>query len=202
MKSFLIGVGVFVVAIVVIAAIFGLSWMATYNDLNAKQQNAESLWGNVQSVLQRRADLIPNYVATVERYAKHEADVFKSVAEARQGLGGKIEVNANNAEELQALAAQQQQITSALSRLLAVVENYPELKANQNFMAMQDELAGSENRINTARIDYNDAGVKPFNTRVGSAFGGFVARFHGFEKKPYFEASPESQSAPKVEFSN
>jgi LemA protein len=145
----------------------------------------------VENQLQRRADLIPNLVATVEGYAVHEEGIFKELANARSrmmGAGGPAEK-----------AAADQQFTSALSRLLVVVENYPNLKADVNFRQLQDELAGTENRLAVARMDYNNA-VQAFNTRIKRFPTMLWVRMLGFEPYEYFEAQEGAQQVPTVKF--
>src|SRR5882672_5677720 len=143
--------------LVLILVIAGMSLAGIYNHLVAQDQQVRGAWAQVQNVLQRRADLIPNLVETVKGYASHEKEVFESVAEARGRLAG-----ATTPQEATAANAG---MTSALGRLLAISENYPELKANENFIRLQDELAGSENRIATERMRYNDT-VRVYNTHI------------------------------------
>lgn len=180
-----------IVAIVAVIAIIGGSLVSTYNSLVDKQANVENADAQIQVQLQRRADLIPNLVNTVKAYASHEEDVYTALAEARAKL--------NSASDPEEYKEATDSFDSALSRLLVVVENYPELKADKNFVALQDELAGTENRLSTARKDYNDiatdynASIKKFPTVI---FAGIL----GFEKADLFEASSESQTAPTVNF--
>ncbi|MBR2953823.1 MAG: LemA family protein [Clostridia bacterium] len=180
-----------IIAIVAVIAILGGSIVSSYNGLVDKQANVENADAQIQVQLQRRADLIPNLVNTVKAYATHEEDVYTALADARAKLN-----SASNPEEYQEAT---DSFDSALSRLLVVVENYPELKADKNFIALQDELAGTENRLSTARKDYNDvatdynASIKKFPTVI---FAGML----GFEKVDLFEASSESQTAPTVNF--
>ena len=182
---------VVVIAIVAVIAIIGVSLIATYNGLVEKQALVENADAQIQVQLQRRADLIPNLVNTVKAYAAHEEDVYTALADARTKLS-----SASNPEEYQEAT---DSFDSALSRLLVVVENYPELKADENFVALQDELAGTENRLSTARKDYNDvateynASIKKFPTVI---FAGML----GFEKVDLFESSTESQTVPTVNF--
>ena len=197
MKSFLVGIGI-VVAIAAIA--FG--WIISQrNGLIALNQNVNKVWSDVDTQLQRRMDLIPNLVSTVKGYAAHEDSVFNGIAEARSKLAGA----ATPAAKAEADAA----LTSSLGRLLAIAENYPELKANENFIRLQDELAGTENRIAVARKRYNEV-VERFNTSIkrynmairqfpGSLFAGSL----GLSTREYFEP-PEGHDAvvkaPKVQF--
>ena len=162
-----------------------------FNRLVTQEQAVKGAWAQVQNVLQRRADLIPNLVETVKGYATHEKEVFETVAEARSRLAGAT----TPAEAAAANAG----LTSALGRLLAIAENYPNLKANENFIRLQDELAGTENRIAVERMRYNDA-VRLFNTAITRFPARVFASMLGFKEHEYFEAAPEAQQAPKVKF--
>ncbi len=186
-KGLFIGLGVVALVIVILIG----SIISTYNGLVAKQEAVENSQGQIQNYLQRRADLIPNLVNTVKGYAEHEDEIYTALAEARAKL--------NSASNAQEFTEANNEYESALSRLLVVVENYPELKANENFIALQDELAGTENRIATARKDYNDA-VTEYNTAIKKFPAVIFAGMFGFEKADYFEASTESQTAPNVNF--
>jgi LemA protein len=163
----------------------------TYNSLVTMDENVKAAWAQVENQLQRRYDLIPNYVETVKGYAAHEKEVFTEITKARSRVGGagniEEKIDANN------------QLSSALSRLLLVVENYPNLKANTNFIRLQDELAGTENRIAVERRRYNEA-VRVFNTKIRSFPTNMVAGMFGFEKAAFFEVPEEVQQAPKVNF--
>jgi len=163
----------------------------TYNSLVTLDEQVKAAWAQVENQLQRRYDLIPNYVETVKGYAAHEKEVLTRVTEARSRVGGAKGVD----EKIQA----NNQLTSALSRLLLVVERYPDLKANQNFIRLQDELAGTENRIAVERRRYNET-VRVFNTRVRRFPTNLVAGMFGFEKAGFFEVPEEAQTAPKVKF--
>lgn len=145
----------------------------------------------VETQLQRRADLIPNLVNTVKGYASHEEDVFTAVADARTALSG--------AKTVDELNSAQSQLDSAVSRLLAIAESYPDLKANENFINLQDELAGTENRISVARQDYNNA-AKEYNTKIQSFPASIIAGLFHFEKADYFTATAEAATAPAVDF--
>lgn len=186
-KSAIIAIAV-VLAIVVL---IGGGLISTYNGLVDKQAAVENADAQIQTYLQRRADLIPNLVNTVKGYASHEEEVYTALADARAKLN-----SASNAEEYTEANAS---FESALSRLLVIVENYPELKANQNFIALQDELSGTENRIATARKDYNDA-VTEYNKAIKKFPTVIFAGMLGFEKADLFEASEGSQNAPSVNF--
>lgn len=186
-KGLLIAIGALVLVIVLVAG--GLA--STYNGLVDKQADVEKAEAQVQTYLQRRADLIPNLVSTVKGYAAHEEEVYTALADARAKLN-----SASNAEEYtEALES----YDSALSRLLVVVENYPELKANENFIYLQDELSGTENRIATARKDYNDA-VTEYNKSIKKFPTVIFAGILGFDEAEFFEASDSAQDAPVVSF--
>jgi len=163
----------------------------TYNTLVTMDEGVKGAWAQVENQLQRRYDLIPNYVETVKGYAKHEKEVFVQVTEARSKVGGATTVS----DKMQA----NNQLTSALSRLLLVVERYPELKANTNFIRLQDELAGTENRIAVERRRFNET-VKTYNIKVRSFPTNIFAGMFGFEKATFFEVPKERQEAPKVKF--
>ncbi len=177
-----------ILAVVVVLALF-LS--RPYNQLVTLDEEVNTAWSQVENQLQRRYDLIPNLVETVKGYAAHEKEVLTEVTKARASVGGaktpEEKIQANN------------QLSSALSRLLLVVERYPDLKANENFIRLQDELAGTENRIAVERRRYNEK-VKIYNQKVRRFPTNLIAGFFGFEKRPYFEAPKEAQQAPKVDF--
>lgn len=181
-----------ILAIVVVVAFLLVFAFSSYNGLVAAEENVNSKWSQVENQLQRRADLIPNLVETVKGYAAHEQEIFTEVTRAREKL-----ISAGSvAEKAQADA----ELTSALSRLLAIVENYPTLKADANFRQLADELAGTENRIAVARMDYNNA-VQRYNSRIRSFPTVIIARIMGFEKKEYFKAEEGAYEVPKVDFS-
>lgn len=188
MKKGLIGcVGV----LVLLALVVGFSLVGRYNSLVTANENINSSWAQVENVLQRRADLIPNLVETVKGYAAHEKEIFEQVAEARGRLAGA----ASPAEATAANAG----LSSALGRLLAIAENYPDLKANENFIRLQDELAGTENRIAVERRRYNDA-VREFNTSVKRFPNNLLAGMLGFAEREYFEAEEGAKEVPQVDF--
>jgi LemA protein len=187
MKTVLIVVGILVLIILIPA----LYLRGTYNSLVTMDEGVKAAWAQVENQLQRRYDLIPNYVETVKGYAQHEKDVFVKVTEARSRVG--IAGNVN--EKIQA----NNQLSSALARLLVVVERYPDLKANTNFIRLQDELAGTENRIAVERRRYNEM-VRVYNTRLRSFPTNIIAGMFGFEKATFFEVPKERQEAPKVKF--
>ncbi|OPX90167.1 MAG: LemA family protein [Pelotomaculum sp. PtaB.Bin104] len=177
---------------VVIIVVLGLLMVSGYNNLVRLSEGVNSSWSQVQNQLQRRADLIPNLVQTVKGYAAHEEQIFTQVAEARAKLAGATTVG-EAAQADQALAG-------ALGRLLAIAENYPLLKADANFRALQDELAGTENRIATARMDYNNA-VQAYNTKIKVFPTSLYAGMFGFGPKEYFQAAAGAGTVPTVDFS-
>jgi LemA protein len=171
--------------------IIGGSACATYNSLQYKREKVRQQWSNVDIQLQRRADLIPNLVETVKGYARHEEKVFDDIAQARSRL--------LNAQTPQEKAAANDQLSSALGRLLVIAENYPSLQASEQFKNLQYELAGTENRIAVARRDYNDA-VVDYNTSLQRFPTILMARLLGFERAEEFKAEPASREVPKVSF--
>jgi LemA protein len=191
MKKGLVGCLVVLAGLVVLAIIVGGWLMGSYNRMVTEREGVDKAWAQVENVLQRRGDLIPNLVETVKGYAAHEKEVFESVAEARSKLAG--------AASPQEAANANAGLTSALGRLLAIAENYPQLKANENFIRLQDELAGSENRIATERMRYNEA-VRGYNTMIKRFPANLIAGFFSFGEKDYFEATAESKEVPKVKF--
>ncbi len=187
LKIFLIVLAVIIVLIFVLFS----SIKGIYNSFVTLDEGVNNSWAQVETVLQRRFDLIPNLVETVKGYASHEKEVLTEVTKARASVGGASTVN----DKIQA----NNQLSSALSRLLVVVEKYPDLKANQNFIRLQDELAGTENRIAVERRRYNDT-VKTYNQKIRIFPNNLFAGMFGFEKRTYFEAPKEAQEAPKVDF--
>lgn len=188
--------------IVVAALILGFMAYGTYNDLVAKKQAVEAQWAQVENVYQRRADLIPNLVATVKGYASHEREVFEAVTASRAQVGS-IKITPemlDNPSEFQKFQQAQAGLTSALSRLIAVAENYPDLKANQNFLDLQSQLEGTENRIAVERKRFNEV-AQIYNTRVMQFPANIFARIFNFRQKPYFQAAPGSEQPPVVDFS-
>ena len=186
-----------------VAIIIAMSVAGTYNRLITLDQAVQSQWATVQSVYQRRADLIPNLVATVKGAANFEKSTYIAVAEARAKVGQlNLPANVpNDAAAFGKFAAAQDGLSSALSHLLAVVENYPDLKASQNFLDLQAQLEGTENRIAVERMRFNQA-AQAFNTTRDSFPTNIVAGFFGarFVEKSYFAAQPSAQSAPQVKF--
>src|SRR6056297_86637 len=179
-------------AIVVIVVISLFSWfVGTRNQMVALEERIDASWAEVDNQLQRRSDLIPNLVETVKGFASQESEVFTNIADARAKLAG--------AEGVQETAEGYNEMQGALSRLLVVVENYPELKSNENFIRLQDELAGTENRIAVARKRYNEA-VEQFNRRIRMFPGSIIANMMGMEKQPYFEIEESAREVPDVDF--
>lgn len=191
-----------VLAVIVILAISLFSWYSkTYNGLVRMDENVNQSWAQVQNQYQRRMDLIPNLVEVVKGYAAHEKDVFTQVAEARSNAG-KIQLTPeilNNPQLFQQFQQAQAGLSSALSRLLAVAEAYPQLKANENFLQLQAQLEGTENRISVERQRFNQA-VQEFNTQIRVFPVNFVAGMMGFQQKQYFQSEPGAERAPKVKF--
>jgi LemA protein len=182
-----------VVAVIVLAGllVFG-SFVSAQKQMVAKQVAVQAQWANVQTALQRRADLIPNLVATVKGYATHEETVFADVDKAREALLA--------AHDPQSQIQANGQLDGALGRLLAISENYPNLKANENFLQLQDSLEGTENRISVERHRYNET-LQDYNTFIGQIPNNIWAHLAGFKpNNAYFEASPASQAAPQVHF--
>jgi LemA protein len=179
------------IAVVVVAALLVFQGVGAYNGIVQKDVAVNEKWGQVQNVLQRRGDLIPNLVQSVKGYAAHEKEVFEYVAAARAKLAG-----ARTPEEMMKANAE---VSSALSRLLVVVENYPQLKADQTFIRLMDELAGTENRISVERMRYN-AAVGDYNTAIRVFPSNLVAGVAGFRGKPFFEAETKAKEVPKVDF--
>lgn len=181
-----------IAVIVIIFVVIALLFIPKYNSLVSAEENIDSKWAQVENQLQRRFDLIPNLVESVKGYANHEQEVITSITEARAQMG-----SANSPQE-QAVA--NDALTGALSRLLVVVENYPNLKADANFRQLMDELAGTENRLAVAREDYNNE-VQQFNKHVKRFPGNLVAGMFGFEQKEYFKAAAGADKAPSIDFS-
>jgi LemA protein len=197
-KTLLITVGVILVIVFSLYSFFG----GNYNKMVSMQEDVNNQWAQVQNQYQRRLDLIPNLVATVQGYAKHESDVFTNIAEARSKAGGVMNVSndvLNNPESFARFQKAQGELGSALQRLLVVTENYPELKANANFMALQDQLEGTENRITIERQRFNDA-VKLYNVFIKQFPRSFIANMSGFREKAYFTADEGASKAPTVTF--
>ena len=186
--------------LLIVAGALSLSSCSGYNRMVEKQEAVTSQWANVQNAYQRRADLIPNLVNTVKGYASHEQETFTQVTEARS-RATQTNINPENltTESLQEYQQAQNQLSQALGRLLLIQENYPELKANQNFLALQDELAGTENRISVERNRFNQL-AQYYNSYISKFPQVIYAKLFDFESKAYFEALPEAQTAPQVQF--
>lgn len=183
---------IIVIFLVIIFAVLG--FVGTYNSLQVADETINSNWAQVENQLKRRNDLIPNLVSTVKGYAAHEKEVFTNIAEARSKLSGAMSSN-----DVKAVSQSSGELNSALSRLLLVVERYPELKADKSFLALQDELAGTENRLAVARKDYNDS-VKALNARIRTFPTSIIASISGIKARDYFEIDEGEKATPKVEF--
>ena len=201
MKKISKGLIALIIVLVCVLGVFSF-YKNTYNSLVSMDEGVSASWAEVQNQYQRRLDLIPNLVSTVKGYAQHESDVFTQVSEARSKAGGQINVSDDILNDPEAFARYQQvqdNLGASLQRLLMVTEQYPELKADQNFLSLQDQLEGTENRITVARNRFNET-AKSYNTKARQFPTNIIANMSGFEKKSYFTASQEAQSAPKVEF--
>ncbi|MBN2051071.1 MAG: LemA family protein [Spirochaetales bacterium] len=185
------GIAVPLLIVVVIIVILFSWFIRTRNSIIVIDEEVNAAWSEVGNQLQRRSDLIPNLVETVKGFAGQEQEVFSAIADARARLAG--------AGSVQETAEGYTELNSALSRLMVIVENYPELKSNENFIRLQDELAGTENRIAVARKRYNDS-VRVFNTKIRVFPGSIVANRAGFEARDYFEVPEEAMTVPKVQF--
>lgn len=196
MKKTLIVIGVIVVVLFIIYRVFA----GSYNKMVVLEGDTAKEWAQVETQYQRRADLIPNLVNTVKGYADFEKETLTQVIEARASAT-QVKVDPSNItpEELQRFQAAQNNVSSALGRLLVVAENYPDLKANQNFLDLQAQLEGTENRIAVARTRFNEV-VLNYNNYIKSFPSNMLAGMYGFAPKGYFAASPGSENAPKVEF--
>jgi LemA protein len=194
--------GLVAVAVIALALIMALAWFVSVgNDLVAHEQTVREAWAQVQNVYQRRADLIPNLVETVKGFAAQERTVLEEVTRARATVTG-MQVTPEvlrDPDTLRKFQEAQAQLGGALGRLLAVVERYPDLKSNQNFLALQSQLEGTENRIAVERRRYNEA-VRAYNTTVRRFPSSLVASLRGYSERPYFEASPGSEAAPAIKF--
>jgi LemA protein len=199
MKKFAIVFGAIAVVIVLLVGIVGLGAIGGYNHLVSLSQGTDSSWAQVQNDYQRRADLIPNLVSTVSGAANFEKSTLEAVTEARASVG-RVQIDAKNAptdpQQLAQFQQAQDQLGSALSRLLVVSETYPQLKATENFRDLQAQLEGTENRIAVSRRDFNNA-VQAYDTAIKSFPGMFYSKF---KEKPYFSAAPGAETVPKVDF--
>lgn len=188
---------IIVIAIVAVVAVWAIS---AYNGLVNLDEGVANKWGDVETQYQRRADLIPNLVNTVKGYAAHEQETLEGVIAARsQATQIKVDPENLTPEKLAEYQEAQGQVTSALGKLLAITENYPDLKANQNFLELQAQLEGTENRINVARMNFNEA-TKKYNTAIRRFPKNILAGMFGFEKRSYFESQDGAETAPQVQF--
>lgn len=188
---------IIIVAVVAIIAIWAVSG---YNSLVGMDENVSNQWANVETQYQRRADLIPNLVNTVKGYAAHEKETLEGVIAARsQATQIKVDPTDLTPEKLAEYQKAQGQLATALGKLLAITENYPDLKANQNFLELQAQLEGTENRINVARKNFNDA-AKAYNTTIRRFPKNILAGMFGFDKRAYFEAAEGAEQTPQVQF--
>jgi LemA protein len=187
-------------SIAIIVLIFILTGVSMYNSLVKAEENVNAQWANVENVYQRRADLIPNLVNTVKGYANFEQKTITDVIEARaKATSVNINPEILNEANLQEFQNAQEQLSSALSRLMVVVERYPELKANQNFLELQSQLEGTENRIAVERRKFNEM-AQSYNKSIRTFPRNVIANMFGFERKAYFEAAEGAEQVPKVEF--
>ena len=188
------------IILMAIVAIFSMTSCSTYNNMVTKEEAVKTAWSNVETQYQRRADLIPNLVSTVKGYAAHEQSTLQAVVDARaKATSITLSPEDLSSEKIAEYQKAQSAVTSALGRLIAVSENYPELKANQNFLELQAQLEGTENRITVARKEFNNA-TQAYNVQVRKFPANLVAMIFGFDQKPYFEADAAAATAPKVEF--
>ncbi|NLF83558.1 MAG: LemA family protein [Candidatus Gastranaerophilales bacterium] len=174
--------------------IIGGSALGIYNSLQLMDESVNSSWAQVENQIQRRGDLIPNLVNTVKGYAKHESSIFTDIANARAKLAGAVQKS-----DIKGVNQANMEFAGALSRLLAIAENYPDLKANQNFIALQDEIAGTENRLAVARRDYNEA-VKQLNGKIRTFPTNIIAGMAGIKAREYFEVEEAKKEVPQVDF--
>ena len=186
---------IIILALVALCVVWGVG---IYNGLVSKQETVETAVGNVQTAYQKRADLIPNLVATVKSYAEYEAETLEAVVAARaKATSTTLDASNLTEENLKAFQAAQDEMSGALSRLLVTIEQYPDLKANQNFLDLQSQLESCENAISNARKQFNET-ARVYNTYVRRFPNNILASMFGFEKTPYFEASEAAQNAPNV----
>src|SRR5471030_3010365 len=192
MKNLLIVLG-----IIIVICLMG---SCSYNGMVSKDETVKAKWGAVQSQYQRRIDLIPNLVATVKGAANFEKSTLTDVIEARaKATSVQVDPTKLTPESIKAFQAAQGQLSTALGKLMVVTENYPNLKSNKNFLGLQAQIEGTENRITVARKDFNDA-VQEFNTKIRSFPANITAKLFGFSEKGYFQAEPSAATAPKVQF--
>ena len=191
--------GLIILIVVVAVVLLLFSWFkSTYNNMVVRQETVSAQLGNLQTQYQRRADLIPNLVATVKGYAAHEQSTLTQVTEAR-AKATQTQLNVNDAAALSQYMEAQGELSSALSRLMAISENYPDLKANQNFLDLQTQLEGTENRISVERRKYNEE-ARDFNVYIKMFPRNLVSGMFGFQQSPYFEAQSGAETAPTVQF--
>lgn len=189
-----------IIAIVVLVAVLVLYGINTYNRFVTGEESVKSAWSQVENVYQRRSDLIPNLVSTVKGYAKHESNTLQAVIEARANASRMtVDPSKLSKEQIAQFQSAQSELSNAIGRLLVTVEQYPDLKANQNFLDLQAQLEGTENRITVERNKFNET-VKAYNTSIKRFPGNIIASIFRFEEKGYFQASEEAKTAPKVEF--
>ena len=193
--------GLITVIIIVVVVLAIYAWIkGAYNGMVQRQENVEAQWAQVENVYQRRADLIPNLVATVKGYAAHEEGTLTAVIEARaKATSITVDPSELDPEDIAKFQAAQDQLSGALSRLLVSVEQYPDLKANENFLALQSQLEGTENRITVERQKFNDA-ARGYNQYIRMFPRNIIANMFDFEKVGYFKAQAGAETAPKVEF--
>lgn len=202
-KGMKIFIGIAVIFVILVFMVYSF-FKGTYNSLVALDEGVNGSWAQVQNVYQRRLDLIPNLVETVKGYAAHERETLEAVIQARANAT-RPQINAGevlqNPQLFQQFERAQNQLGAALGRLMVVIERYPDLKANVSFTRLQDELAGTENRIAVERRRFNET-TRSYNQEIRTFPTNILAGMFGFEKRPYFEASPEAEEAPKVDFSS
>ncbi len=201
-KKFLTGCGIFIAVIILILIISIIAIIGKYNTLVKLDENVKEKWSQVENVYQRRYDLIPNLVATVKGYAKHENETLVQVTKARSKVGGMLKVSDKVLSDPKMFSKFQQaqgELSSALQRLMVVVEKYPDLKANENFLALQDQLEGTENRITVERRRFNEA-AREYNTFRKRFPTVLIANMLGFTERPYFKSQQGAETAPKVNF--
>lgn len=185
---------IILLSVLAVVLIFFGSLIGSYNNLQVLDESVTSNWAQVENQLQRRSDLIPNLVNTVKGYASHEKSIFVEVAEARAKLAGAVAK-----KDVKGVEQANTQFSGALSRLIAISENYPQLKANQNFIALQDEIAGTENRLAVARMDYNNS-VQILNTTIRTFPSSIIAGISGIKAREYFKVQEKAKAVPLVKF--
>jgi len=196
------GCGIIAVVLLLICAVFVLYGVFSYNKIIKLDETVKEKWSQVENVYQRRMDLIPNLVETVKGYTSHEKETLLAVTEARAKVGGMVNIGdkaLNNPKLFQQFQQTQDAMSSALQRLMVVVEKYPDLKASQNYLSLQDQLEGTENRIAVARKRFNEAS-RNFNTYIKQFPKMYIAKAYGFTEKPYFEADKGAEKVPEVKF--